>query len=363
VAARSTRIGAAAAARDNAILGPPHCKPSSITTKDTKVKVMSEHEAELRRRIADDDAALARGGGNDLLVTHDTLAWFLEAIGAQASARGTGPKPNLSLFEQNFLSAAFQLSCYSSSASGSAGGDDDDGGPPISLSSIPSSSISPPPRIQVAGIAVPALHADRVVAEMLRWIVAERQQRMMALKNILVTTPDANPQDQQRLVEKFKRLDQLLRHDAVFIGQGSMIPRDFRRIFESSNERSSRSSIQSNARSSTSPARIPAHTPARIPAHIPAQCWLTGSYVMATAEQREPYESRGSLQQVNYILYLPIYITQKCRLLVCNRHLTIFLVQGSKMVEYWCVIFADGLCALVTPPPKEGGRKPGRLAI
>jgi hypothetical protein len=62
-----------------------------------------------------------------------------------------------------------------------------------------------PPRIQAVG-AVPEQHANRVVAEMLRWIVAESQQRMAALKGILGSTPDANPQDQQRLAHKFQRL-------------------------------------------------------------------------------------------------------------------------------------------------------------
>jgi hypothetical protein len=66
-----------------------------------------------------------------------------------------------------------------------------------------------PPRIQAAGEgagAVPSMHADRVVGKMLPWIVAERQQRMAALKGILGSTPDANPQDQQRLVDKFKQI-------------------------------------------------------------------------------------------------------------------------------------------------------------
>jgi hypothetical protein len=62
------------------------------------------------------------------------------------------------------------------------------------------------PRIQAAGNVVPEIHADRVVAEMLRWIVAERQQRMTALRGILGSTPDANPQDQQRLADKLQRL-------------------------------------------------------------------------------------------------------------------------------------------------------------
>jgi hypothetical protein len=41
---------------------------------------------------------------------------------------------------------------------------------------------------------------------MLRWIVAEGQQRMAALKGILGTTADASPEDQQELVDEFKRL-------------------------------------------------------------------------------------------------------------------------------------------------------------
>jgi hypothetical protein len=66
-----------------------------------------------------------------------------------------------------------------------------------------------PPRIHGAGGgagAVPEMHADRVVGEMLRWIVAERQQRMMALKGILGSVPDANPEQQLGLVEEFKRI-------------------------------------------------------------------------------------------------------------------------------------------------------------
>jgi hypothetical protein len=54
---------------------------------------MSEHEAELRRRVANDD---------DI---HDTMCWFLSAIGAQAYVDGGGQKPGLSRFEQDFLKA------------------------------------------------------------------------------------------------------------------------------------------------------------------------------------------------------------------------------------------------------------------
>jgi hypothetical protein len=53
---------------------------------------------------------------------------------------------------------------------------------------------------------VPERHADRVVAEMLRWIVADRQQRMAALKETLRSAPDASPGDQQRLVDTFKQI-------------------------------------------------------------------------------------------------------------------------------------------------------------
>jgi hypothetical protein len=66
-----------------------------------------------------------------------------------------------------------------------------------------------PPRIHAAGGgagAVPALHADRVVGEMLWWIVAERQQRMAALKGILGSVPDADPEQQLGLVDEFKRI-------------------------------------------------------------------------------------------------------------------------------------------------------------
>ena len=51
---------------------------------------MSKHEAELRRRVANND---------DI---HDTMVWFLEAIGAQAYVDG-GPEPDLSWFEREFL--------------------------------------------------------------------------------------------------------------------------------------------------------------------------------------------------------------------------------------------------------------------
>jgi hypothetical protein len=62
-----------------------------------------------------------------------------------------------------------------------------------------------PPRIQAVG-AVPQQHADRVVANMLRWIAAEQRQRMKALKDTLGSEPDAKPQDQQRLADKFKQI-------------------------------------------------------------------------------------------------------------------------------------------------------------
>jgi hypothetical protein len=51
---------------------------------------MSKHEAELRRRVANNDN------------TYDTMVWFLEAIDAQAYREG-GPEPDLSWFEREFL--------------------------------------------------------------------------------------------------------------------------------------------------------------------------------------------------------------------------------------------------------------------
>jgi hypothetical protein len=75
----------------------------------------------------------------------------------------------------------------------------------IPQAALTGSALAGPPRIQAAG-AVPERHADRVVAEMLRWIVAERRQRMAALKGIFNATPDANPQEQEELVDKFKRI-------------------------------------------------------------------------------------------------------------------------------------------------------------
>ena len=68
------------------------------------------------------------------------------------------------------------------------------------------SALAAPPRIQAVAGAVPERHADRVVAEMLRWIVAERQQRLLALRGILGSTPDANPREQEELTNKFRRL-------------------------------------------------------------------------------------------------------------------------------------------------------------
>jgi hypothetical protein len=53
---------------------------------------MSKHEAELRRRVADNDN------------TYDTMCWFLSAIGAQAYVDG-GPEPDLSWFEREYLKA------------------------------------------------------------------------------------------------------------------------------------------------------------------------------------------------------------------------------------------------------------------
>ena len=52
---------------------------------------MSEHEAELRRRLAAEGANI-----------YDVMRWFLDAIGAQACADG-GPEPELSWFEREFL--------------------------------------------------------------------------------------------------------------------------------------------------------------------------------------------------------------------------------------------------------------------
>jgi hypothetical protein len=83
----------------------------------------------------------------------------------------------------------------------------------MTLRILPSTASQPglgPPRIQPprihAGGEVPARHADRVVAGMLRWIVAEQQQRMETLKGILGSTPDASPGDQEQLADKFRRL-------------------------------------------------------------------------------------------------------------------------------------------------------------
>jgi hypothetical protein len=54
---------------------------------------VSEHEAELRRRVSN---------GDDI---YDTMVWFLAAIDAQGYVdRGCrGPEPNLSWFEREFL--------------------------------------------------------------------------------------------------------------------------------------------------------------------------------------------------------------------------------------------------------------------
>jgi|SRR5215831_8918223 len=52
---------------------------------------MSEHEAELRRRLATDGAD-----------TFDIICWFLDVVGAQACVDG-GPEPDLSWFEREFL--------------------------------------------------------------------------------------------------------------------------------------------------------------------------------------------------------------------------------------------------------------------
>jgi hypothetical protein len=117
---------------------------------------MSEREAELRRRIASNE---------DI---HDTVCWFLEAIGAQAWADG-GPRPDLSWFEQESLK--LQILAPTTSQPGH---DPQRIHPPIHPPIIPPPRI-PPPRIRaVSGATVPEQHADRVVAEMLRWIVAER---------------------------------------------------------------------------------------------------------------------------------------------------------------------------------------------
>jgi hypothetical protein len=51
---------------------------------------MSKHEAELRQRLSN---------GDDI---HDTMDWFLKAIGAQAYIDG-GAEPDLSWFEREFL--------------------------------------------------------------------------------------------------------------------------------------------------------------------------------------------------------------------------------------------------------------------
>jgi len=52
---------------------------------------MSEHEAELRRRLATDGAD-----------TFDIICWFLDVVGAQACVDG-GPEPDLAWFEREFL--------------------------------------------------------------------------------------------------------------------------------------------------------------------------------------------------------------------------------------------------------------------
>ena len=85
-------------------------------------------------------------------------------------------------------------------------GDPRRGTPQATPASVGSSSSSAePPHIHAVG-EVPERHADRVVAEMLRWIVAERQRRKVALYGILNLTPDSNPQAQQKLADKLRRL-------------------------------------------------------------------------------------------------------------------------------------------------------------
>jgi hypothetical protein len=51
---------------------------------------VSEHEAELRRRLPNGDGI------------YETMCWFLSAIDAQACVDG-GPEPDLSWFEREFL--------------------------------------------------------------------------------------------------------------------------------------------------------------------------------------------------------------------------------------------------------------------
>ena len=84
-------------------------------------------------------------------------------------------------------------------------GDPRRGTPRATPASVGSSSSAEPPHIHAVG-EVPERHADRVVAEMLRWIVAERQRRKVALYGILNLTPDSNPQAQQKLADKLRRL-------------------------------------------------------------------------------------------------------------------------------------------------------------
>jgi hypothetical protein len=60
-----------------------------------------------------------------------------------------------------------------------------------------------PPRI--ASIAEPPeRHADRVVAQMIRFLIAERQRATPAMMQILKTAPDASPAQQARMVERLR---------------------------------------------------------------------------------------------------------------------------------------------------------------
>jgi hypothetical protein len=60
------------------------------------------------------------------------------------------------------------------------------------------------PQILVADGPVPERHADRIVAQMIRFLIAERQRVSPRILEVLKSSPDASPKHQARLVERLR---------------------------------------------------------------------------------------------------------------------------------------------------------------
>jgi hypothetical protein len=125
----------------------------------------------------------------------------------------------------------------------------------------------------------PAMHADRVVAEMLRQIVSARQSRWDKIKDVLRAQPDGHPKAQQKLVGKLKEAGGMFMPFAVLLETGKRGRYKLRAFWVDGWDASRREVI------------FPKDT-------IPGRPWLAGTIVDITSKGNFTYEEDASISMV-----------------------------------------------------------------